>query len=98
VFGTVANAVVGGVHPDEVGIASATNAAFRQLGAPFGVAIASAIFEHAGGCTTPQAISAGVGPALAVAGVISALGAITALGVRAHQSTTFTMVAPAPAS
>jgi len=97
VFGTVANAVVGGVGPDEVGIASATNAAFRQLGAPFGVAIASAIFEHAGGFTTPQAISAGVGPALAVAGVISALGAITALGVRAHRSTTFTVAAPAPA-
>ncbi len=77
VFGTVANAVVGGVSPQEVGIASATNASFRQLGAPFGVTIASAVFEHAGGLTTPQAISAGVGPALDDMAVVGLLRGLT---------------------
>lgn len=98
VFGTVTNAVVGGVDPEEVGIASATNASFRQLGAPFGVAIASAVFAHAGGFATPQAIAAGVRPALLVAGVISALGAAAALRVRARPRIPVGVAAPVPAS
>ncbi len=98
VFGTVANAVVGGVTAEDLGIAAAINASFRQLGAPFGVAIASAVFAHAGGFATPQAIAAGVGPALLVAGVISALGAATALGVRGRPRVALGAPAPVPAS
>ncbi|MBJ7609112.1 MAG: MFS transporter [Candidatus Dormibacteraeota bacterium] len=98
VFGTVANAVVGGVTADDLGIAAATNASFRQLGAPFGVAIAAAVFAHAGGFATPQAIAAGVGPALLVAGVISALGAAAALQVRARARGPMRVAAALPAS
>lgn len=85
VFGTVANAVVGAVAPSDLGMASATNGSFRQIGAPFGVAIASAIFQHAGGFTSPQAFTQGFAPALATAGAISILGAVTALGVGGQQ-------------
>jgi len=98
VFGTVANAVVGGVPAQDLGIAAATNASFRQLGAPFGVAITSAVFAHAGGFTNPQTIAAGVGPALFVAGAMSALGAATALRVRARPRVTLGASAAIPAS
>lgn len=98
VFGTVANAVVGGVNADDLGIAAATNASFRQLGAPFGVAIASAVFTHAGSFATSQAIANGVGPALVVAGAISALGAAAALRVRARPHATRCAPAPVPVS
>jgi len=62
------------------------------------VAIASAVFAHAGGFATPQAIAAGVGPALLVAGVIPALGAATALRVRGRPRATLGAPAPVPAS
>ncbi len=83
VFGTVANAVLGEVSPAELGLASATNASFRQLGAPFGIAIAAAVFQHAGAFANAQAFTDGFAPALTVAAGISILGAIVALGVRA---------------
>jgi EmrB/QacA subfamily drug resistance transporter len=98
VFGTVTNAVLGGVTAEDHRIASATNATFRQLGAPFGVAIASAVFTYAGAFATPDAIAAGVRPALIVAGAISALGAATALRVRAHPTASLATPAPATAS
>jgi hypothetical protein len=66
-------------------MAAATNASFRQIGAPFGVAIASAIFQHAGGFASPQAFTHGFGPAMGAAGAISILGAITALSAGSRQ-------------
>ncbi len=79
-FGTAANAAVGGVSPADLGIASAASASFRQLGAPFGVAAATAIFTRAGSFTTPEAFTAGLVPSLAAAAAISVLGAVIALG------------------
>ncbi len=96
VFGTVSNAVLGDVTPAELGLASATNASFRQLGAPFGIAIAAAVFQHAGAFTNAQAFTDGFAPALTVAAGISILGAIVALGVRAPHDTRQSAPTPAP--
>jgi hypothetical protein len=85
VFGTGTNAVAGAVPPADVGMAAAVNASFRQIGAPFGIAIASAIFQHAGGFASPQAFTHGFAPAMCAAGAISILGAITALSTGGRQ-------------
>jgi RNA polymerase sigma factor (sigma-70 family) len=81
VMPAVANAVVGGASPQELGLASATNTAFRQLGAPFGVAVATAVFQHAGGFASAQAFTDGLTPALAVAAAMSVVGALVGLRV-----------------
>jgi MFS family permease len=81
VMPAVANAVVGGVTPQELGLASATNTAFRQLGAPFGVAVVTAVFQQAGGFTSPQAFTDGLTAALAVAAAMSVAGAVVGLRV-----------------
>jgi hypothetical protein len=77
---------------------SAANANGFYRTAEAGVAIASTGLVHAGGFATPQAIAAGVGPALLLAGVISALGAATALRVRARPRVTLGARAQVPAS
>jgi EmrB/QacA subfamily drug resistance transporter len=47
-FPTVANAVVGAVPPDEIGVASGTNSAVRELGGVLGVAVLASVFAHRG--------------------------------------------------
>lgn len=47
-FPTVANAVVGSVPREEVGVASGTNSTLRELGGVFGVAVLAAVFTHDG--------------------------------------------------
>jgi MFS family permease len=47
-FPTVANAVVGSVPSSELGIASGTNSALREIGGVFGVAILASVFAHSG--------------------------------------------------
>jgi MFS family permease len=47
-FPTVANAVVGSVPPDEIGVASGTNSAIRELGGVLGVAVLASVFAHRG--------------------------------------------------
>ena len=54
-FPTVANAVVGSVPPEEVGVASGTNSTLRELGSVFGVAVLAAVFTHQGVYTSPPA-------------------------------------------
>jgi EmrB/QacA subfamily drug resistance transporter len=78
-FPTVANAVVSSVPPSEIGVASGTNSAVRELGGVFGVAVLAAVFSHAGGYASPQAFIDGFGPALWVAAGLSAIGIVAAL-------------------
>jgi EmrB/QacA subfamily drug resistance transporter len=47
-FPTVANAVVGSVPPEDMGIASGTNSSIREVGGVFGIAILAAIFANSG--------------------------------------------------
>jgi EmrB/QacA subfamily drug resistance transporter len=51
-FPTVANAVVGSVPASEIGIASGTNSAVREIGGVFGVAILATVFANSGDYTS----------------------------------------------
>jgi EmrB/QacA subfamily drug resistance transporter len=53
-FPTVANAVVGSVPPSEMGIASGTNSALREIGGVFGIAVLASVFAHTGVYTSPS--------------------------------------------
>jgi MFS family permease len=70
------NAVVGAVARVEIGKASGTFNMLRFLGGAFGIAIAVAAFSGAGQFSSPQAFSAGFGPAIAMAALLSLLGAL----------------------
>jgi MFS family permease len=81
VFPAVANAVVGGEATAALGLASAVNNAFREIGGVFGVAIAAAAFTAAGSILSPRAFTDGAIAALAAAAGLSIVGALAALGV-----------------
>lgn len=53
-FPVVANAVVGAVAPSEMGIASGTNSALREIGGVFGIAILATVFAHRAVYTAPS--------------------------------------------
>jgi hypothetical protein len=57
----------------------------RQLGGVFGIAVAVAVFAHAGGYGGPQAFSDGFGPALAVSGGLSLAGALAGAALPARR-------------
>ena len=82
VFPTVAKAVIDAVAPADIGVAAGANSALRQLGGVFGVALVGVVFARSGGFASPRAFTDGLQPALAVAAVVSAAGAVTALAAR----------------
>jgi hypothetical protein len=51
-FPTVANAVVGSVPAANMGIASGTNSALREIGGVFGIAILASVFADPGNYTS----------------------------------------------
>ncbi|HZV51588.1 MAG TPA: DHA2 family efflux MFS transporter permease subunit [Candidatus Dormibacteraeota bacterium] len=80
-FATTATAALGAVAPADLGSASGVTGTLRQFGAAFGIAIVTAVFAVNGHAGTPAAFDHGFRPALTAAAAISALGALTALGV-----------------
>jgi EmrB/QacA subfamily drug resistance transporter len=81
VFPTVSNEVVSSVPGEEVGVASGTNSAVRELGGVFGVAVLASVFTRPGVYTSPAIFVDGFRAALWVAAAFSALGVIAALAV-----------------
>ena len=81
VFPTVANEVVASVPLEEVGVASGTNSAVRELGGVFGVAVLASVFMRPGVYTSPAIFVDGFRAALWVAAVFSAVGVLAALAV-----------------
>ncbi|WP_089102859.1 MFS transporter [Streptomyces hyaluromycini] len=81
VFATVSNQVMDSVPSDDVGIASGTNSAIREIGGVFGVAILASVFARPGAFTSTAVFLDGFRPALAVAAGFSGLGALIALAV-----------------
>jgi MFS family permease len=79
VFPTVSTEVMGSVPPSEVGVASGTNSALRELGGVFGVAVLASVFAHKGVYTSPLAFAAGFRAALWVAVGFSIAGSLAAL-------------------
>jgi EmrB/QacA subfamily drug resistance transporter len=87
------NAVISAVAAAEIGKASGAFNMFRFLGGAFGIATVVAVFDQAGGLTSPQAFSSGFAATVGVAAALSAAGAMAGLGLPArHQG------AQAPAS
>jgi hypothetical protein len=79
VFPTVANEVLTSVPESEVGIASGTNSAIRELGGVFGVAVLASVFTRHGVYTSPAAFIDGFKPAVWVAAGFSAAGVVMAV-------------------
>jgi EmrB/QacA subfamily drug resistance transporter len=78
-FPTVANAVAQSVPLEEIGVASGTNSAVRELGGVFGVAVLAAVFTHGGVYSSPQAFIHRFDAALLVGVGLSAIGIAWAL-------------------
>ncbi len=78
VFPTVSTEVLGSVPQTEVGVASGTNSALRELGGVFGVAVLASVFARPGIYTNPGTFVDGfkaalwVGAAFSLAGVAAA--------------------------
>jgi EmrB/QacA subfamily drug resistance transporter len=73
VFTTVAAEVMGSVPPEELGIASGTNNALRQLGGVFGIAVLATVFNRPGAYDSPDAFVSGFRSALWVAVAFTAI-------------------------
>jgi EmrB/QacA subfamily drug resistance transporter len=79
VFPTVSTEVLASVPGEEVGVASGTNSALRELGGVFGVAVLASVFSRPGVYTSPAIFVDGfkaallVGAGLSLAGVVAAL-------------------------
>lgn len=77
--------VVGAVKLQEIGQASGAISMLRIFGGVFGVAVLGAVFAAKGGYTSPTAFADGFSPAIYVAASISAVGALTGLGMPGRQ-------------
>jgi EmrB/QacA subfamily drug resistance transporter len=91
------SAVVGAVGPADIGRASATFSALRQLGGAFGVAILVAVFSARGGYGSAQAFSDGFGPAVAVSAALSVAGAAAGAAIPRSRPRTLGAGVPLPA-
>ena len=83
VFAPAANAVLGAVREHEAGQASGATNAIREVGGVLGIAVLASVFSGAGGYATPTTFVNGLTPALAVAAVALAAGAVVALAIPA---------------
>lgn len=75
------HAVINSVAPAEIGTASGAFNTLRQLGGTFGVVILAGVFGATGGYGSPDAFSAGFGPAVATSAAIALAGALAGLWV-----------------
>jgi len=83
---TTPAAALGAVNPEDLGKASGTNSTLQRFGGAFGVAVATAVFAAHGHIGTSASFTAGFGPALATAAILSAIGAGAALLVARRPS------------
>lgn len=78
-FPTIATAVTTSVPQSEVGVASGTNSAVRELGGVFGVALLAAVFAGQGGYGPPELFVDGFVPALWTGVALSVAGSLVAV-------------------
>jgi EmrB/QacA subfamily drug resistance transporter len=81
VFAPAANAVLGAVRSEEAGQASGATNAIREVGGVLGVAVLASVFSGSGSYASPSAFVAGLTPAVIVAAIVLAVGAIVALAI-----------------
>jgi len=84
---SVSATALNSVSPASLGKAAGVMNTTQQFGAVFGIAVATTVFNVHGSLASVAGIIAGYRPALAVGAALSALGAVTALGIRrAHRA------------
>ncbi len=81
-FPTVTSEVMGSVEPGQIGIASGTNNALRELGGVFGIAVLASVFNRAGVYSSPSTFAGGFRSALWVAVAFSAVAVALAMLLR----------------
>jgi predicted MFS family arabinose efflux permease len=81
-FPTVTIAVMRSVAPDQTAVASGISNTFRQVGAVFGVAIATAVFAAQGSYRTTSEFVDGLSPAFTTLGLLCATGTLAGLLLR----------------
>jgi EmrB/QacA subfamily drug resistance transporter len=79
VFPTVSTEVLASVPAEEVGIASGTNSALREVGGVFGVAVLASVFARPGAYASPTIFVHGFTAALWVGAAFSAAGALASV-------------------
>ena len=77
-FPTVANAVVGSAPTSEMGIASGTNSAIREIGGVFGIAVLAAVFAHPGDYDSARTFIENFKHAVWLGAALSAVGVLAA--------------------
>ena len=65
----------------DLGKAAGANSMMRELGGVFGIAVVVAVFAAAGSYASPAAFADGFAPAVGVAAVLAAAGALISLAV-----------------
>jgi EmrB/QacA subfamily drug resistance transporter len=95
VFPTVANEVVGAVPPGEMGVASGTNSALREVGGVFGISILATVFSSAGVYLSPKVFVDHFTNALWVGAAFSAVGIAAAVFASGRRLTAAQVVEPA---
>ena len=75
------NSVVGGFAEADLGKVAGANSMMRELGGVFGIAVVVAVFAAAGSYASPAAFADGFAPAVGVAAVLAAAGALISLAV-----------------
>ncbi len=78
-FVPLASVVLSSVRPDQEGVASGANGAFREVGGVLGIAVLGAVFSARGGYSSGAAYVAGLGPAVWVGVAVVGVGAVVAL-------------------
>ena len=85
-FPTVANAVIGSAPPADMGIASGTNSAIREIGGVFGIAILATVFAHPGVYTSAQTFTDHFKDAVWLGAAFSAIGIVAAAALPGRAS------------
>jgi MFS family permease len=96
-FSPVAHTILSAVRPREAGQASGAHSAVREIGGVFGVAVLATIFAHYGGFRSPVDFADGLVPALWVAAVVVAVGAVAAILIPREQHVPGSAAEPEPA-
>jgi EmrB/QacA subfamily drug resistance transporter len=81
-FAPVANIVLSSVRPEEEGKASGANAAIRELGGVFGVAVLASVFSRHGSYESATSFTDGLVPAVWIGALVVALGSVAAFAIR----------------
>ncbi len=80
-FVPLASLVLGSVPKALEGVASGTNAAFRELGGVLGIAVLGAVFSANGGYASAHVYVSGLSPATYVGAAVVGIGVLTAMMV-----------------